>query len=200
MKKLALLIMLFFGVGLCQGYVLTFDDIGVVTDESKPVPDGYGELNWNNVFNNGTFYYTDARILYPDTGYENGIVSGDYVSFCTSYDTPGLGTITSSPFTFVGTYITAGWRDGLNVQVDGYLNDILVYTTSVIVDTTSPTWFNFNYVDIDELRFTAYGGTLHEGYPYDMAHFVIDNFTYVPEPATLLLFGLGMFGVRGLNV
>jgi hypothetical protein len=118
-------------------------------------------------------------------------VSGDYVASCTSYGTPGDGKITGELFTFNGAYLTAGWNDGLNIQVDGYLNDSLVYTTTVTVDTTGPIWFNFNYIDVDELRFSASGGTVHEGYPDYGTYFVMDNFTYIPEPMTLLLFALG---------
>jgi len=176
-------------------YVLTFDDIGEVTDESLPVPNGYGGFNWGNLAV-GAFYYTKPTILYPNTGYENGIVSGDYVAFCTSYGTPGLGRITGDTFTFNGAFLTAGWRDGLNVQVDGYLNNNLTYTTTVVIDTTGPTWYQFNYSNIDELRFNASGGTQHEGYEYDMEHFVIDNFTYIPEPATILLLSLGAVLLR----
>jgi len=134
----------------------------------------------------------NAPELWPNSGYNNGLVSGDYVAFPSKFYESGTGRITGNLYTFNGAYLTAAWRDGLNVQVDGYLNDSLIYSTTVVVDTTGPTWFDFDYIDIDELKFSSYGGVPNENYPYQTGyHFAMDNFTYIPEPTTLLLFALG---------
>ena len=180
--------------------VLTFDDIG--TSAYGTIPDGYGGFNWSKSFSDGVFYYVNVPLEIgnlTDSGLFNGVVSGDCVALPTPYVYKGKGWLSSvTPFTFNGAYFTAVWRDGLNVKVDGYLNDVLAYSTTVIVNTTGPMWCEFNYANIDELRFSASGGTQHEGYKYNYTQFVIDNFTYIPEPTTFLLFGLaGLVISRG---
>ena len=170
------------------GTVLTFDDIGAV-EESTPIPDGYGGFNWED------FYYMNVPEQWPDSGYNNGLVSGDYVAFPSTYENPGTGRILGELFTFNGAYLTGAWRDGLNIQVDGYLDDVHIYSTTVVVDTSGPTWFDFDYVGIDELAFSASGGIPSENYTYQVGtHFAIDNFTFtdVPEPATISIFAVGL--------
>jgi len=169
-------------------YILTFDDIGEV-DESTLIPDGYGGFDWDY------FYYMNATELLPNSGYNNGLVSGDYVAHNSGYF--NVVGIRENLFTFNGAWLTAAWRDGLNVQVDGYLNDFLIYSTTVVVDTTGPTWFDFDYPDIDELKFSSFGGTPNPAYhPQTGYHFAMDNFTYIPEPTTLLLFTFGAVLLR----
>ena len=190
-KISTILVVLFIITFQAQAYVLTFDDISDFSEDSLPIPDGYGGFNWED------FYYINAPAVVPDSGYDNGLVSGDYVAFASTYENPGTGRILGDLFTFNGAYLTGAWRDGLNVKVDGYLNDVLLYSTTVVVDTTGPTWFDFDYVDIDALDFSAYGGTQNPNYPFqEGTHFAIDNFTYIPEPTTFLLFGLGCIFLR----
>ncbi|MBN2377078.1 MAG: PEP-CTERM sorting domain-containing protein [Sedimentisphaerales bacterium] len=165
--------------------VLTFDDIGTTPIDAEPIPDGYGGFDWY------TILYLDPSIVTVDSGYANGIVSGDYVALVSNYSHEGIGWLTGNPFTFNGAYFTSVWRDDLNIQVDGYLDNSLIYTTTVTIDTIDPVWFQFEYENIDELKFSASGGTVHDGYIWDNTQFVIDNFSYIPEPSTILLFTFG---------
>jgi hypothetical protein len=169
--------------------VLTFDDIGTGIS-GHIIPYGYGGFGWYAIS------YLDPSIVNTPSGYANGVVSGNCVALVSNYPYEGIGWLTGSPFTFNGTYLTAVWRDGLNVKVDGYLSDVLIYSTTVVVNTTGPTWYEFNYANIDELRFSASGGTQHEGYEYNYTQFVMDNFAYIPEPISLVLFGLGGLALR----
>jgi hypothetical protein len=178
--------------------VLTFDDIGTTT--GVPIPNGYGGFSWSKSFDEGFFYYENISIRYRPpggSGLFNGVVSGDCVALPTPYSPEGKGWVSApTPFIFTGAYFTAVWRDALNVQVDGYLNDALIYSKTVVVNTTGPTWFEFNYANIDLLKFSASGGTQHQGYQYDNTEFVMDNFTYTPEPISFALFGLGALVLR----
>ncbi len=113
MKKIVMVMMVVLGLVSSDllGAVLTFDDIS--TSESASIPDGYGGFNWED------FHYINAPAVVPDSGYDNGLVSGDYVAFASTYENPGTGRILGDLFTFNGAYLTGGWRDGLNVKVDG---------------------------------------------------------------------------------
>ncbi|MFA6187375.1 MAG: hypothetical protein WC770_09250 [Phycisphaerae bacterium] len=193
-KLLRFVVAVLFLLPVCTyATVLTFDDIGTTT--SVPIPDGYGGFNWSKSFSDGVFYYINTSLAYHHpggSGLFNGVVSGDCVALPTPYMAEGKGWLNSAtPFTLNGAYFTAVWRDGLNIQVDGYLNDILTYSTTIVVDTTGPTWGAFNYANIDELRFSASGGTQHEGYQHDNTEFVMDNFTYIPEPISIFFFAFG---------
>ncbi|NNJ27386.1 hypothetical protein [Alienimonas chondri] len=146
--------------------VLTFDD---VTEESwTRIPDGYGGLNW-----------TDLNVLRPQserrTGYTNGVVSGDYVAY--NPFSAVASASAGSYFTFQGAYLTAAWNYRLNITVDGYRDGELIYTETVVVSPSEPTWFDFDYCDIDTLSFTSFGG-VNAGLGRYGTHFAMDDFTF----------------------
>ena len=173
------------GIGtVAQAAVLTFDDIAPVPDLAE-IPDGYGGFTWDNFsYRNGS----DIAVL--DTGYDNGRVSGDYVSY------NGFGNqaiVSDSIFDFNSAYLTAAWNNGLSVTVEGLNNGTTLYSKTVIVDTINPTLVNFDYFGVDELRFTSSGG-VEPDYLLDQGagtQFALDNFTFnetvtsVPEPTLL---------------
>lgn len=183
------------GIGtVAQAAVLTFDDIAPIEGLAE-IPDGYGGFTWDN------FYYLNgSNSIESDTGYDNGRVSGDYVSF------NGFGNqaiVSSSLFDFNSAYITGAWNDGLSVTVEGLNNGTTLYSTTVVVDTTSPTLVNFDFLGIDELRFTSFGG-VEPDYLLDQGggtQFALDNFTFnetvtpVPEPTLLS----GLLAVSSLS-
>lgn len=187
-----------------EAAVLTFDDI---PQSETLVPNGYGRLNWYNM-----------RVLQPPlepyfpTGYDNGVVSAPNIAHSiwavissrpvdfgrVEVQTSGE-FVKSGKFDFKSAYLTAAWNDSLNINVYAYSPDKGDYFKSVIVDSRYPTKFDFNFIGIEYLSFSANGGT-NAGYGGGGEIFVLDNFTYqiydVPEPITTL--GLLAFGTSSL--
>jgi hypothetical protein len=148
--------------------VLTFDDVTDAHGDTT-IPDGYGGFNWDEF---GVVYGTGL----PGSGYDNGRVSGDYVAFNRKAN---VATIDDGLFDFNSAYLTAAWNTGLNIRVQGFVGGNLFpnYDRTVVVNTTGPTLFNFDYLGINKLVFDSYGG-FNADYDEDVEHFVMDDFTF----------------------
>lgn len=173
--------------GAAQAAVWTFE--GMSTGNLDPISYGYAGLDWGD-----NFYGLNTDTPdYTGTGYDNGTVSGNYVAF------NGIGfpaTVEgASPFNLNSAYLTAAWRDDLSVTVEGLNNGSSLYSRTVSLDSTAPTLVDFDYLNIDELRFTSSQTDDVTG------QFVIDNvnITTVPESSTLSsVLVLGALGVGSL--
>jgi hypothetical protein len=166
------------------GIVLTFDD--AIMSSAGPIPNGYGGLNWSNFHALDDVSYNGPG---STSGYINGLVSGRYVA-CNPFANPAM--VSDGYFDFIGAYFTGAWNEGLNIKVDGYHDDSLIYSETVVASYYSPTWYTFDFVNVNKLQFSSFGGI--DADPGDSGngeHFAMDNFTFVPEPATICLFGLG---------
>lgn len=173
--------------GAAQATVLTFDDISPIDDYAS-IPNGYGGLDWDN------FSYLNSLSI-PNSGYNNGIVSGNYVAFNVAGDPAIVG---NGVFDFNSAYLTAAWNNSLSITVEGLNNGSSLYSTTVVVDTNSPILFDFDYRGINELRFTSFGGD-NAGFNGRGTQFAMDNFNFtpVPEPASVL--GVLAFGALGAS-
>lgn len=170
---------------------LTFDDITTDVSIDVSVPNGYGDFDWNE------FHVVHKDYYHPESGYTRGTVSGNYTAFNWGSQ---VATVNDTLFDFNSAYLTAAWNTGLNIQVEGFLGGVSVHNTTVVVDNTGPTLFNFDFLGIDSLFFTSFGGV--DANPDDGGsgtHFAMDNFTYnvIPLPSAALLGMLGM-GLVGL--
>ncbi len=196
-KTKALLLSTLLSLGLSgtittQAAVITFDDLPAT--ELDAIPDGYQGFNWGaSPMVNINYFHKN---LLPNTGFENGVVSGDYAAFNFLATTS---TITGDQFDFNGAYLTAGWNDGLNIEVTGFLNNLALFTKTVVVNTQQAQWFDFNFLGINSLSLRAWGGTSIDGTEGN-DFFIMDNFTInqptaVPESSSLILLLLGLGGI-----
>jgi hypothetical protein len=159
-----------------------------------PIPNSYSGFNWNNFFVlDGTHYYGNP------SGYQNGVVSPDYVAY-NGFGDPAY-IYSSNPFTFNSVYMTAAWRDDLTVDVIGFVGVTPTYSAEFNIDTSGPTlWAPIGWIGVDKVLFSASGG-VSAGYFGDGTHIAFDNMQVTgvtPEPATLLLLGTGLAGIGGV--
>lgn len=196
-KSTALLTVVFLlacGIVNAAPVTLTFDDSDQGFDFTSPlggeVPDGYGGLNWENLYYSGTAEgnpFLPPGVAYNGLGY------------------PALVTSTSGDFDLLSVDLGVAGSDELSVLVVGFnLQEMRLggFQNVAVAQADGLQAFDFNFNDIDTLFFYAYTDSgFGSGYP-----FLMDNFTYdmdgspaVPIPATLLLLGSGLLGLIGFR-
>jgi hypothetical protein len=189
MKSLAPLLLALTVSSFGHAANIGFDDI---TGPGVPaIVDGYADLDWTNM-------YTANSTTYPyESGFIWGNVSADRVAFSGPLGSAGFAAGTD--FTFDSAYLTAAWRDELNVLVEGFDDGVLVHSSNLVLDLYTPTQFDFGWNSIDAVSFTTSGG-VDVGLRSNGPQMVIDNLmlTPVPEPEAwaLLLAGLGLVALR----
>ncbi|MFQ4134837.1 PTPA-CTERM sorting domain-containing protein [Nodosilinea sp. PGN35] len=176
--------------GSAQALTLTFDDL---PGDLSPISSGYGGLNWENFWN-------ISGDTIPFSGYENGTFSSPNVAF-NAFGDPAEITSGSS-FTFTSAYLAGAWNNSLNILIEGFQGLNPLFSQNVVVDSTAPTLFTFNWIGVDRLRFTSSGG-INAGYGGFGNQFILDNFTFnkdttaIPTPALLPgLIGMGVAALR----
>lgn len=201
MKKAhSLLLSLLLSLGLTtaaqtQAAVITFDDLPAT--ELDAVPENYQGFIWGeSFFTNVSYIHKDTV---PDSGYANGVVSGDYAAFNFLATTSVIKTSGGEQFDFNGAYFTAALSEGLNIEVTGFLNNLTLFTQTIIVSTQQAQWFDFDFFGINSLSLRAWGGaaqddTLGNDF-YVMDNFTINEAVAVSESSALALLLLGLAGI-----
>lgn len=197
-KSLLLSLLLSLGIGSVastQAAVITFDDLPAA--EFDVISDGYQGFNWGVGILSFNVSYIHKDTI-PEGGFLNGIVSGDYAAYNTAATTS---TISSNDiFDFNGAYFASGWSEGMSIEITGLLNNVALFTKTVIVSTQQSQWFDFDFIGINSLTLFASGGTpIDPNLAAGNDYFVMDNFTVnetasvpVPESSSLALLFLGL--------
>ena len=174
----------------CLATVITFDDIPKNTGTASFLQSSYQGLTWSNFGIVNAILYSD---LHGSNGTLYGMVSASNVAF-NAVGNPAEIVSPGTNFNFLSAYLTGAWNSNLNIEVQGFLEGNLLYNQTVVVSATNPTLFVFNYLNIDRLNFTSFGGQ-DAGFPYGGGtNFEMDNFTFefVPEPSVFLLTAAGV--------
>jgi hypothetical protein len=177
MKKLFLLGVAFATMlaSQSQAKVVTFDDL---TGGGGAVTEGYWGMHWSN------FFFLNGTVQ-AHTGYQPAVISPNNVAF------NGFGTtafMSDGVFELDSLYLTAVWRDGLQVEIIGSLGGTTVpgYDNTFTLSSTAPTLITLNYFDVDKVEFISFGGVKNPNYSGDGTQFAMDNLV-IPEPTTTLL-------------
>jgi len=110
-------------------------------------------------------------------------------------------------FNLNSAYLTAVWRDNLQVEVIGSLLGAPIYDNTYSLSATEATLINFNYLGIDSVQVSIFSaGSQHPGYNFNGTQVAIDNLNVdflttlaaVPEPSTWLAAALAL-GVIGFS-
>ena len=195
---------LFALVGMASAKVLTFDDLPSIPYDgtNEPVaPIGtYGGFTWSAqggaCGGQSDFRYTNPHDLHDyynittGSGFANGRKSEPHVAY---NDCANQVTIFGGAFDFKGVWLTAAWRNDLNITVEGYSGGILMYSETVVVNPFEAQWFHFNFLDIDTLAFTSFGGS-DAGLAFDYANFVMDDFTFTVKGKAMPWISLLLLG------
>ena len=164
--------------------IVPFDDIhapatGII------IPSGYQGLSWSNFAVLNAVLFTGGGT----NGYFNGMVTVSNVAY-NPFGTPAEIDSLGTNFDFLSAYLTAAWNSNLNIEVKGFSEGTLLYSTNVVVSWQGPTLIAFDYLNIDRLYFNSFGGQDANLMPNGHGeNFAMDNLTFefVPEPSSFLL-------------
>lgn len=171
---------------------LTFDGIpGAVASTANnsliDLSPAYGGLNWNG-FN---LSHID---LTPDSGYQTGVVSGDWAAY-NAYGLPAEFFTAGEAFSLISAYVTSAWYDAQTVRFDGYRDGVLTYRWDIEITDAGPTYIQFGW-QVDHVVLSKVNGQTTLGEQIVIDNLVIDT-APVPEAGAwaMMLTGLGLIGL-----
>ena len=97
---------------------------------------------------------------FPKSGLRVGLVSGEFVAIAArrgiAYSE--VRAIGGGKFTFLGANLTAGWRSGLKVTLEGISGGEPSSIKRVVIEPDGPRFIEVNFVDVDAVRIRSQGG------------------------------------------
>ncbi|WP_263834096.1 VCBS domain-containing protein [Sulfurospirillum oryzae] len=171
-----------------QHIKLDFDNTGFTVAETGNgytaghIPAGYGGIQWDS--NVAVISVKEGANYY---GYDNGSTSGASTAFNWS-GAPSVGLVFSEAVTFNSTYLTAAvGASTQNVTFNGYLNGVLVDTTTVTINNQTPTLVELNWANIDKL-------VISDGTVSGQNWWSMDDFTYTLGTEKVVYESMGNLG------
>jgi PEP-CTERM motif len=183
-------------VSTSWGNLITFDDFSTGADPGTGVTNGYNDLNWQNLH---VLNAPLETLAYSTSGYTYGMVSASNVVYNGNGFPAAIDSIDTN-FNLLSVYLTGAWDNNLNITVQGLNGATLLYSTSIVAQATAATLFTFNWQNLSSLTLSSTFGQSAGFLGGAGVQFVMDNLnvTFVPEPSTLLLSGLGVLTLMAL--
>jgi hypothetical protein len=176
-----------------QAQLITFDDLPVNgACGAAFITNGYQGLDWSN------FSWLAGTDCSANNGYINGTVSRPHVAFNAFGNPASFSRATT--FAWSG-YLTAAWRNAVDVTITGMLGTTTVYTDAFQLGIAGPTLKTYGLA-VDQVIISASGGINPGGLGGDGTQIAFDDVNVVtagvvPEPGTVVLFATGLVVIAG---
>jgi hypothetical protein len=165
--------------------VITFDDASTTPTYEK-ILNGYAGFNWG-----GMYVMQPVSSGYPDSGYNTGRVSGDFVAW--NYTRATVSAASGGTFDFTGAHFASAWAANLDIVIEGWSAGSQLFSDTISIVDTGPTWFGANYAGIDQLKIIGSNNYVLDDFTYN------ENVSAVPVPAALFMFAPALLGFMGLR-
>ncbi|MBC7987944.1 MAG: hypothetical protein H7X93_14925 [Sphingomonadaceae bacterium] len=154
--------------------IVDFEDLGL---QFLSEPDIYRGMDWSD-------FAVNSLVFSPGGGFTPGTTSGENSAF--NYYARDTEITDATNFNFRSAQLTGGWNNGLQVTISGYDDGVLEYSVTVTVNADAPTFFTFDFLDIDRLTFHSEGGVRADPDSAGQGtHFVIDDMAFDVAPAAI---------------
>ncbi|MBN2577841.1 MAG: hypothetical protein JXB10_02535 [Pirellulales bacterium] len=192
---LSVMALLMVGIPAAQAVMINFNDLPGSTDQ---IPNGYGGLSWSS----GFYYINAGPYLIHSSG--SGAEFTPTNNMGVNYFGNSVSFSSDTNFTLNSAYFAAMGDEDLEITAKGYNGDSLVQQTTFYVDGAGTTLTAFNWSGIDSVTFSSSVVFPENGLAdchnrrFLMDDLSIDPATQqqvLPEPASVLIWGLMVFGV-----
>ena len=184
MKKVIVFLVVLGLVSVANATVVNFDDV-YSGDGTKMIVSSYAGFDWNG----GSGNFKIAKEGYASY-YTESARSDHWFAAAMGYETRDIVRSDGGVFNFQGVWFSPANPSAAGfVEVRGMLDGTQVGDTARIdLSGATPEWLACNFDGIDQLLFDGSDSTTGHA-----QYYAFDDFTYtpVPEPATLVLLGLG---------